>query len=174
MTARHATLVLGALAALVLTGCAADPARGYSTKPLEGETLRSVHVELFDNRTREPGLEAELTEMVIKEIQRTTGFAVTDAGSATSTLSGSIDRYRGRRLSVQRGTGFVEELMTEVTVSFTWRDNLSGDLLAGRDRLLVSSASAPSAPARERIAVGRNETLNELAAEIVREMRDDW
>ena len=170
---------VGAIAAslIALLGCASDPSQGYALASTYSQNLRTVSVPIFENTTFAVGLETELTEAIIAEIKRSTPWAVTPerpGGGGDATLSGVVRDVELIRLSSSRASGLVEEQIVRVEVDFDWRDNRTGDLLLSRRRFAAGGSFVPSRPTGDRIDVGRREAIQQLARDIVRELRDTW
>jgi hypothetical protein len=169
--------LLAALAVLVpglLAACAADPRKGYSFASTYPEGVRTVTVPTFENYTFDVGLEDLVSEAVIKEIQRSTGLRVVQGDAADSTLRGIIRSADLRRLTVQRGTGFVQEMALTITVDFDWQDNRSGRLLTSRRAFAAGDTFVPARPTGERLDTGRNGAAQRLARDLVMELRSSW
>lgn len=172
-------MALGVVAAGVMTvgGCA-DPARGYSFASTFDQSVRTVAVPVFENETFSPGLESLLTEAIIKRIQATTPWAVTSEERADTVLRGTLTRADLQALSVRRVGGVPDEIARRVTVSFTWRDQRTGELRLARDGFTASAAFVPSISVEgepgERVEIGDRQAVQELAEAIVAEMRADW
>lgn len=162
------------LAAIGAAGCSGDPSRGYSFESTYDASVSTVGVPIFANDTFETGVELELTEALIKRVQRDTPWRVIDAERADTTLSGRVVDFGLKTLSRRRGTGLVEEQLYELTVDFTWRDNRSGQTLVERRSFQASGAFVPDRLTGERIEVGRREAVGELARDIVAELRSGW
>ncbi|HZW06955.1 MAG TPA: hypothetical protein VFF65_07510, partial [Phycisphaerales bacterium] len=79
-----------------------------------------------------------------------------------------------RDLSTGRETGLVQELSFEVVCDFAWKDTRSGKALAARRNFSAARTFVPANGARERIEVGENAAIQQLAREIVAEMRSGW
>jgi TolB-like protein len=168
-----AELVLG-LALVVLSGCAADPREGWSTASTFPQGVASVRVPVFENYTFERGLEDAVTEAVIKEFQRSSGLRVVQGEGADSTLHGIIRSADLRRLTVQRGTGLVQEMAYTVTIDFEWKDARTGRVLASRRGFSSADTFVPALPAGERIETGRDGAAQRLARDLVAELRSEW
>lgn len=168
-------LRLAALAALaLLPACASDPSEGYSFASTFNPTVRTVSVPIFANHTYETGVEAELTEAVVKRLQQDTPWRVTNAPAADTELTGAITDFGLRTISYTRGTGLPQELTYELTVDFSWRDNRSGTVLVQREQFRAAGTFVPDRLTGERAEVGRREAIGELARAIVDQMRSDW
>lgn len=170
---------LGAAAwlAAAVAGCAADPTEGYALGWSFDESIETVSVPIFENRTYVTGLEATLTDAIIKRIQGRTPWAVT-SGTADSTLVGEIVAVERRALSDSPVSGFVQDQAITLVVEFTWRDNRTGETLAEARRFRATSAVVPSrgldgAPG-ERPEIGQRDAIAEMAEAIVGRMRSRW
>lgn len=175
-TARAGVAALAAVGA-VLPGCASDPAQGYSFATTYDESVRTVSVPIFENNTFATGVETELTEAIISEIRRSTPWAVTPerpGGGGDTTLSGVVRKVELTRLSTSRASGLVEEEVVSVEIDFDWRDNRTGDLRLSRRRFAAGGSFLPARPTGERIDVGRREAIQQLARDVVRELRASW
>lgn len=160
----------------IIAGCATDPHRGYSfatsTMP---EGVRSVSVPVFGNTTMQPGVEAQLTEAIVKQVQATTPLRVVQrADGADSTLAGVVTDVQMHRLSLASGTGLVQEVALTLTVDFEWRDNRTGKVLAARRRFAATDTFLPARPTGERMEVGQTAATERMAQSIVGLMTDAW
>ena len=172
---RRVPLLLMALAiAGLLPACASDPRDGYAFNSAWDDSISAVAVSVFDNTTFYTGMETDLTEAVIREIQQRTPWRVTSADRADAVLTGVITDVDLATISRRRGTGLVEEQSTRITVDFTWRDNRTGEALARRQQFAASGASVSARPTNERPEVGQREAIAQLATDIVGELRHAW
>lgn len=179
MTARRAAPIaaLAALAGLLpglLSACRTDPNRGYSLAPTFDQSIRSIAVPVVRNSTFYVGLERQLTEAVVNEVQRRTPWRVTGLQQADSMLRATITEVRLGALSLSPGTGFVLEQSVTIVVDYDWENSLTGDVLASKRGFAVSSTFVPAQPTGERIDRGLRAALNELASAIVDDLRADW
>ncbi|MCE7974868.1 MAG: hypothetical protein DYG92_11205 [Leptolyngbya sp. PLA1] len=166
-------LVIGVLVGC-LAGCASDPTRGYSFAETMPQDVKTVSIPVFENYTYDLGLEALVTEAVIKELQRSTPLKVVSRGAADSELKGIITKSELRRLSVQQKTGFVQELGVIITVDFEWKDVRSGEMIISRREFAAADTFVPSNPSGERLDTGRVGAANRLARDLVWELRSNW
>ena len=167
-------LIVGGGGGLFTGGCSADPTQGYSFTHSHDETVRTVAVPMFQNPTFSRGLEIELTDAIIKEIQAKTPWRVTSEGTANTTLSGTLTDSRLRRLSIGRDTGYAQEIAVELTVDFDWKDSRTGKTLVSRRNFTASEAFVPASPANERIESGQHAAVQRIARDIVAELRSNW
>ncbi len=165
--------LLAALASAVLGGCSTDPTRGYSFKSSFDTGVRTVSVPMFQNPTFYHGVEADLTEAIIKEIQQRTPWVVVTR-SADTTLSGTITQLEMRPLTDSRATGLVEDVALMMRVDFDWRDARTGEFIVRRREFTATEAFVPARPSGERLELGQQAVVQELARAIVSEMRSSW
>ena len=164
----------GAAALMGVGGCASDPSRGYSFESTYDQGVRSVAVPVFDNYSFELGVDAELTEAVIKEIQRSTHWVVVGSSNADTTVTGVITDVRLETLSLTPGVGLVGEQGVRITIDFDWRDNRTGKLLASKRGLSTMEAFVPARGTGEPLQIGRSAAAQAMAREVVRSMRSGW
>lgn len=162
------------LALTLLSGCSNDPTKGYSFSSTFRSDVETVNVPMFGNTTYIHGLESELTSAVITEIHRQSQIRVVSAGSAQTTLSGTIVRSDMRKLSTGRDTGLVEEMALTLTVEFQWKDNRTNKVLVTRKDFSASESFVPARGAGESLELGQQAAISRLARDIVNEMRSNW
>jgi hypothetical protein len=154
--------------------CASDPTQGYSSQSTWPEGIRTVRVPIFANDTYDREVEFDLADALVKEIEARTPYNVITAATADSILSGRIVEVRRDQLSKSPRTGLSEEMLISVTVDFEWRDLRTDKPLVERRSFTGQSLFVPSAPTGERIELGRFAVVQDLARDIVDEMRADW
>lgn len=158
------------------SGCSSNPNEGYTigTGASFSRDIRTVYVPMFQNPTYSKGLEFELTDAVVKEIQRSTPWKVTSSGGADTVLEGTITDVELRKLATQRDSGVVQEQAVTMTVAFAFKDTRTGKTIVGREKFSASESFIPANPVRERIESGENATIQRLARDIVSELRSSW
>lgn len=156
------------------SGCAANPEEGYSFSDAHREDINSIAVPMFENASFDNGAEFELTEAIIKEIHRTTPWRVVSESLAQTTLRGTITSSVLRQVTRQRSTGLGQEMAVELTVSFEWKENATGEVLVARRAYRASDTFVPTPPAQERIELGRVSAVQRMARDIVGELRSSW
>lgn len=167
-----AALAAGLVAAM--NGCSSDPARGYSFASTYQSDVKTVAAPIFENTTFSHGLEIALTDAVVKELHRSTPWRVTSLDQADTTLSGTITNVELHKLSRDGDTGLVLEQAVEVTVSFEWKRNRTGEVLVARRNFRASDEFVPARGARERLELGERAAVDRLARDIVAELRSSW
>jgi len=156
-----------------LGGCATSPEDGYALATTYDASIRTVSVPMFKNNTFSPGIEVSLTEAVIKEIGRSTPWAVDQSGGDT-TLTGTLASSDLRRLSSAPTTGYVQEVGVQMSVDFQWKDNRTGKTIVSRRNFTVMETFVPERQSGERLELGQAAAVDRLAREIVAELRSTW
>ncbi|HVZ93011.1 MAG TPA: LPS assembly lipoprotein LptE [Phycisphaerales bacterium] len=170
------TIAIGAclVVAAFAGACAGNPKSGYTVASAYRSDIRTVSVPIFDNTTYEHNLEAQLTDAIVKEIHRTTPWRVVPPGSGQTTLSGVIVAADLRKLTTQGTSGLVETLAVDMSVNFDWKENKTGQVLVARRNFRSSRAFAPALGAKESLESGQSSTIDQLAKDIVAELRSSW
>jgi len=158
----------------IMHGCATDPTEGYSTETNYPTTVGSLAIPIFDNPTFYRGLEFDLTDALIKEIQTHTPYKITTQSKADSVLSGQIRHVELRQLSKSPLTGLTEEAIVRVTIDFQWRDLRTNKILMERSSFTGHGLFVPSAPTGEPIEIGQLSAIQLLVREVVGEMQAEW
>jgi len=121
---------------LLLPSCEGDghfTFLGYSTHPNYDPNIHSVRVPIFRNRTYwtvtpTPGMEMDLTQAVVREIEQRTPFKVKQHDADTELL-GTIILFTKVPLSITQ-FNYPREVETTLTVELLWRDVRTGDILS--------------------------------------------
>ncbi len=172
-----APAVLMLTAMLMVPACASDPRRGYSLATTFPEDVKTVSVPVFKNYSTTPGIEVELTEAIIKEIQRSTSVRVVTPGAGTSadaSLRGVVTDVNLRRLNVRSGTGLIQELGYQISVDFDFRDERDGKVLSSRRNFVATDTFTPATGVGEKIEAGQRGATQRLAKDLVSELRAGW
>jgi hypothetical protein len=172
-------VVLVAWAGLAsLAGCASDPHSGYVLGTTYDKGVRTVAVPVFENTTFTPGLEQQLTEAIVREIQTSTPWAITGQSRADTVLTGVLEGIELDRLTRTRNTGYVQEQAVALRVNFRWIDRRTGDVRVERERFAGASTFVPArgveGESGERIEIGQRDAIEDLARAIVAELRADF
>ncbi len=174
MTRRAISLAFVVLAGAI-GACSSDPARGYSFRSTFPRQVRTVSVPVFDNQTFFKGIEFDLTDALIKEVQRTTPMVVVqDASAAQTTLTGVIRSADLRALTTSSRTALTQEMAQEVVLDFEWRDARTGQSLASIKDLRAIESFVVQRGVGERLETAQQQVAQELARKIVHQMRSEW
>ena len=162
-------------AATLLSGCASgEKGSGYTFGSTYDDSIRTISVPIFKNDTLERGLELTLAESLNKQIRSKTPWALARSGKSDTTLVGVITAFHLSELSQSPWTGLVQEQLVRVTVNFEWRDNRTGDIIVARNGFAASSTFVPQRGVGERIEHGEREAIEELASDIIAQLRENW
>ena len=119
--------------ALVLPSCSVDgqiELLGYTSRPNYDTEIRTVHVPIFKNVSFRRGLEFELTEAVIREIEAKTPYkVVSDPACADTELTGTIVSLNKTPITMNP-LNEVREAETVLTVQVVWRNLRTGEILS--------------------------------------------
>ena len=157
-----------------LAGCASDPTVGYSTRSTYTTQVRTVALPIFENATFDRGVEFDLADALVKEIEARTPYKVTSPERADTVLSGSIRSVRRDAISKSRLTGLSEEVVLGVTVDFVWKEQRTGRVLLERTGFAAQGLFLPSPPSGEPVELAEFAAVQQLARDIVGIMRSDW
>ena len=176
-------LVGSALGGLLLSGCTAldsmrDSPRvvdvgGYTTRPLFRDDVRTVAVPIFrTGRTLfRRGLEMQLTEAVIKQIETRTPYKVVPRERADTVLEGTVLAL-GERVLTETPRNAPREVEVTVTVSVLWRDLRTGKVLREARRLSENATFVVDVGETEAQATA--DSFDDLVERIVELMESDF
>jgi hypothetical protein len=121
---------LVAIAMTMLPGCGTWDGHftlcGYTTRPMYDLSIRTVRVPIFKNLTYSKGLEFQLTQAVIREIESKTPYKVVQCAEAADTeLIGTIVT-RTKAVTNVNQLGENRSAETTLSVEVVWRDLRSG------------------------------------------------
>lgn len=157
------------LAAIVTAGCAGSD---YRWQSLYRQDVQTVAVPIFTSKSFERGVELQLTQAVIQQIELRTPYKVVDQSRADTILEGEIVRVTQPLISRDRDSTLPQEQLFVITVNFTWKDLRTGEVL---ERQEAFEQTAPYYPTLgEGRTAGRLDAIDELAVAIVRELEADW
>jgi hypothetical protein len=175
----------GIVAVLVLMmslagGCASgdggegDGFLGYRSGGQFPEDVRTISLDVFDNRSFYRGFEFDLTEALGKQIELVTPYKVVARSRADTSLTGTIRSVEQRVLSRAADGGLPQEVQVTVVAGFEWKDLRSGEILRRRNTLTATGEYVPSRPVGEPFEIARHAAVEELARELVMVMRAGW
>ena len=164
---RFKSLML-ATCALTLWGC------GYAHTDRFPTDVRTVAVPLFENQSFYQGVEFDLTEALIKEIELNTPYKVTGADRADTIIDGVIVSVEQHRLSRQSIGGAPQELEMQIVINYSWKHQNSGKIIRQREGFISVGRYIPTRPIAEPLEVAQHEAVGRLASGIVSAMASDW
>ncbi|MEQ9459402.1 MAG: LptE family protein [Phycisphaeraceae bacterium] len=153
---------------MMLAGCQ------YSAQDAFDPEVRTIAIATFENRTFLREVEQDLARAIVIEVQKRTAYRITTPSAADTILQGTVVSVDRTQLSRRREGGVPQELELTVVVDFEWRDLRDGSQKAGVRGLRGVGRQVASLPVGERLEVAQHTAVENLAREIVSEMRSDW
>jgi len=174
-TQRGNKLLSGVMAGVMWVLCLLLPAGcGYSSKQLFPREYRTVAVPILANRTFYRGVEFDLTEALVKEIESRTPYKVVAEAGADTIVRGTVVSVSQRTLSTTREGGLSEEMEVRITIDFEWRQARTGAVLKQRQGFEAVGRYLPARGVGEPFSVAQHEAVQRLAQDIVSSFRSDW
>ena len=121
---------------------------GYTTQPNYRTNIRTVRIKIFNNKTYRQGLEFQLTEALVREIEQFTPYKVVNGNCAADTeLVGTVSAFSKGILNINN-VNEERDVQTILGVEFSWRDLRTGEYLskAARRPGEVVEVPAPVGP----------------------------
>jgi hypothetical protein len=162
------------LSSLLLAGCTTGSSTGYHFSENYDDSIKTIAIPIFQNETLERGLELQLAESLNKQIRTRTPWSLTKSDRADTSLVGVITSHNLASLSRIPGVGLAQEQTVSITVRFEWRDNRTGDIIIARSGFSATSTFVPQRAIGERLEHGEREAIEELATDIVSQLRQSW
>lgn len=140
--------------------------------------IRTVHVPVITSNSFRRNLGEQLTEAVVKEIERETPYKVVGSDGADSTLEIRIDSDT-KRVLAENAYDEPRSLETRFQVFMTWRDR-QGNLITRSampldDTVVGLTASSNFIPESGQSTVtSQQKVISRLAAQIVGQMEAGW
>jgi hypothetical protein len=114
---RPVALVAAALAGLLLGGC------GYSIRAPYSNEVKTVYVPMFRSITFRRDVNLQLTELVIKEIERRTPYKVVgNPDEADTVIDGTIN-FADKNIVVENPFNLPRQLSATINVNVSWTHN---------------------------------------------------
>jgi len=167
----------------VLAGCTGPGGSGgapsvieigeYTNRPLFRDDVRTVAVPIFKTgRTLfRRGLEMQLTEAVIKQVETRTPYKVVPQDRADTVLEGEVLAFTERVLT-ETPRNEPREVQVTVTVKLLWRDLRSGEVLRASRRLSENATFVVDVGETE--AKATLDSFDDLVERIVELMETDF
>lgn len=147
---------------------------GYRHAGLYPNQYNSVSVPIFENRTFYQGVEFDLGEAMVKEIELRTPYKVTNRGHADTELEGTILNIEQTQLSRHRSSGVPQQIEVRVVVDFQWKDLRSGETIRDRRGLTAVGRYVPTSGASETFQLAQHQAVENLAQSIVWQLAEGW
>ena len=162
-----------AVLSVALTGCGTGGLGGYTNQWLHPQDVSTVYVEMFDSRSLRRGHEYVLTDAICKRIESETPYKIlSDRDYADTVLSGQISSIGSGVIAGERYTGRPLEMESIVTVSVTWKNLRTGELLVNNET--VSASATYSAQLGQDFDYAAKIAVNRAAERVVELMETKW
>lgn len=163
----------------VLSGCGynqsnspAAQQNGYQWKSLYREDINTIAVPIFKNKDFERGVEFNLTQAIVQQIEQRTPYKVVGKDRADTILEGEIVEITRSTVSNDARAAIPQEQLFIVRVNFLWKDLRSGKILTERRNFEQSATYYPTLG--EGQFIGTQQNVEKLALGIVQELQADW
>jgi hypothetical protein len=164
-------LASGVLATLWMTGCAG--LGGYSNRTLYPEDVRSVCLEMFDNRSFRRGVEYTLSDALAKRIEAATPYKIVSSKDrADSIMSGQLLSIDESSLTIERELARPLEKELVLTAVVNWKNLNTGQLMIN-SRTVTATASYSDFQDQD-FTYASALAANKLAQKIVELMETNW
>jgi hypothetical protein len=181
MIRRLSFCLLPSACCLLATGCgyhqnndveAGQQAGNYKWSSLFREDISTVSVPVFENKDFRRGIEFQLTNALVKQMEAKTPYRVAPREKADTILEGEIISTDLNTLSRDVRTAVPQEQLYTVTINFRWTDLRSGKIILERRNFQQTANFYGTVGEGE--FVGSQNAMEKLALEIVNQMEADW
>ncbi len=118
---RRSNLV--ALASAILIAALASGGCGYSVRAPFSHDVKTVYVPLFRSISFRREVQLQLTELIVKEIERRTPYKVVgNPEGADTVLDGTIN-FADKNIMVENPFNYPRQLTATINVSVSWNHN---------------------------------------------------
>jgi hypothetical protein len=166
--ARPALVLLLAITLIAQTGC------GYTVRAPFKTAVKTVYVPVFRSISFRRDENLQLTELVIKEIERRTPFKVVGSPEGADTLLDGQVNMTDKNTVVENPYNFPRQLSATVTVALKWTHNPPTEREQNSDPVLVSETVNFNPEIGESASTGFYRANQRVAQQIVDMMEDPW
>ncbi len=155
----------------LLGGCGAST--GYSNASLFPDDIRTVYLQMFDNRSFRRGIEFSLSDALAKRVEVDTPYKIVSSRDrADSVMSGQIVAAGESILTIERDIGRALEKEVVVTAVVNWKNLKDGRLMIN-SRTVTATASYSDFQGQD-FTYASSVAANKLAWSIVELMKNQW
>ena len=169
ITARPAALAAACLLASLLTGCGPYSA----TSGRIDDNLRRVSVPYLENRTAEPDIGIQLTELIIAALRSDNTLKVVDAASADTEIAGAVLVYK-RQEAFTTGELLVDEYQVQIMVELDFTELGTGEKIFAKKRIRGTGNYVLDDPDGSTEETAREEAAAEIVRDVVASVVEDW
>ena len=164
--------VAGLAAALLLPGCGV-----YSTSSGRLDaSLRHVAVPFLENRSTEPGIEVELTDLIVQALRDDNTLKVTDEEHADTILRGQVLRYALQEVFTRPDADRlqVDEYQVQILVELSLIKRVSAEALFEKRRITGTGNFILDDPDGGGEAGARALAAGEIVRDVLALIVEDW
>ncbi|MEN6335298.1 MAG: LptE family protein [Phycisphaerales bacterium] len=159
------------MATLSTGGCGRST--GYTNASFYPDDVKSVYVEMFDNRSFRRGTEFTFSNALAKRIEAQTPYKiVSDRDRADSVISGQLVAVGESILTLERDLGRALEKEVILTAVVNWKDLKTGRLMINNQN--VTAVASYSEFQGQDFTYGSAIAANKLAQDVVQLMENQW
>lgn len=159
---------IGIAATLALSGGGC----GYRTDRPFRRDVKTVAVEIFDNKDFRRGLELQLTEALAKRIESETPYRLAKRETADTLITGEVKEVRQATLGDDFRTALPRETAATMIIAFQWKDLRTGQILLDRPNFAQTVDYVP--PLGENFYHASQRICDRMAERMVEQMEADW
>ena len=162
------------LMTLIVVGVIASGCGVYSASSGRvDDSIRSVHIPFLENKTSEPTIGIELTELIISAIQEDNTLKVSAEEDATTELIGSITRYRLKEAFTTQDLQ-VDEYQVQIQVELTFQPKSGESPLFEKKRIQGTGNYILDDPNGSSEQTAREEAAAEIVRGVLAAIVEDW
>jgi len=137
------------------------------------DSIRRVHIPFLENKTSEPTIGIELTEMIIQAIQEDNTLKVTAEDDASTELVGAITKYRLKE-AFTTGDLQVDEYQVQIQVELTFQPRNGEAALFEKKRVSGTGNYILDDPNGSSEQTAREEAAAEIVRGVLAAIVEDW
>lgn len=137
------------------------------------ENLRRVAVPYLENRTPEPGIEIELTNLIISALQDDRTMKVVGRQEADTELTGAVLHYKLQEAFTDPEL-LVDEYQVQILVELTLTEISTGEPVFTRKRIRGTGNFIVDDPEGTSEETARAEAADEIIRDVLASVVEDW
>jgi len=165
-------LRLSAISTLVLASLVGCGVYSTSTGRVD-DSIRRITIPFLENRTAEPTIGIDLTELIIQAIQEDNTLKVTSEDDAVMELIGAVTRYNRKEAFTTQNLQ-VDEYQVQIQVELTFRPRSGGDALFEKKRVQGTGNYILDDPNGSSELTAREEAAAEIVRGVLAAIVEDW
>ncbi len=145
---------------------------GYSVRPPFNENVRTVYVPVFRSVSFRRDVNFQLTEEIIKQIERRTPFKVVGKPEGADTTLEGVINFADKNLIIENPFNLPRQLTATLTAKVTWTDNRTTKIVG--EPMTVSTTVNFFPEVGETSEAAFLKAVQKIATEIVNAMESKW